>query len=95
VLADPFVLTNAELVAAVRTRFAAGVRVAVPLRLANRALRSWPGFPERDAPMKLAAFGVLGLDTAFDWQPAFRELGLDPEQYGKARTFDAYVRDWK
>lgn len=91
IVADPFVLRNADLTAAVERRFRPKVRVGVPLGMTTRLLRGWPGFPERDAPKKLAAFGVLGLNTAFEWKPAFDELGLDAEEFAKAKTFDAYV----
>ncbi len=95
VLADPFVLTNSELVESVGRRFSPRFRAWVPLTFAKRVLRRWPGFPDREGPLKLAAFGVLALDTVFDWQPAFRELGLDATEFGRARTFDAYVRGWQ
>jgi nucleoside-diphosphate-sugar epimerase len=91
VVADPFVLTNADVTSAVARRYPPRLRVPVPLSQTNRILYRWPGFPERDAPPKLAAFGVLGLSTAFAWEAAYEHLGLDPQAFSRDKTFDRYI----
>jgi nucleoside-diphosphate-sugar epimerase len=92
IVADPFVLTNAEINAAIRRRSPRGASIPVPLDRAEALLRRWPGFPERDAPPQLAALAVLGQDNAFDWRDAFSALGMDAAEFARERTFDAYVQ---
>lgn len=94
VIADPFVLTNGDLWKAISTRGWSGVRIPLPLGQITRGLRLWPGFPDRDVPMSVAALGVFALDVAFEWRPTFDALGIDPEAFARDKTFDAYVKAW-
>jgi nucleoside-diphosphate-sugar epimerase len=94
VLADPFVLTNADLNEAIAGRGWRAARVPIRLDRAAMLVRRWPGFPQLDAPVKLASLGVFGVDTAFDHRPAFEALGLDVEEFTRDRTFDAFVQGW-
>ena len=82
---DPFVFTNGDLEAAVRTK-RGGVALLAPLPWAEALLRRWPIFPDRDAPGALAAFAFLGLDNEFDWRGTLPYLGIDPQidEDGKA-----------
>jgi nucleoside-diphosphate-sugar epimerase len=91
VVADPFTLSNAALNEAVRARGPRAVRFPVPLGVTNAAIARWPGFPERDVPLKLAALGIFGLGTTFDVGPTFEALGLDARDFSRERTFDAYA----
>jgi nucleoside-diphosphate-sugar epimerase len=82
VLADPFVLTNSDLV----PRF--GFPVVVPLgaTTALHALARRLGH----APPSTEAVAILAMDNEFDWRPAFDALRLDPAEYTRGRTFDPY-----
>jgi nucleoside-diphosphate-sugar epimerase len=91
VVADPFTLTNEALNEAVRARRPRALPVPVPLSLANAAIEKWPGFPDRDVPLKLAALGIFGLGTTFDVRPTFAALDIDPFEFARERTFDPYA----
>lgn len=93
IVADPFVLTYGEINAAVRARAARARSVTVPVRLdrAVTLLRRWPGFPAKDAPMRLVALAVLGQDNVFDADQGFDVLGLDRRDFSREKTFDAYL----
>jgi nucleoside-diphosphate-sugar epimerase len=88
---DPFVFTNQEMCDAVARRAGARVRAPVHVGLARDAVRSWPGFPERDAPGALASFAFLGLDVAFDPKPLFEATGLDPHDFRREITLDVHL----
>lgn len=90
VVADPFVLTSAELNAAY---MAAGPRAAplpVPIGLVARASRGWQRRTGRDLPGPVAVAAMLGLDNAYDWQPCLAHLGIDPGPFGR-RVFDDFL----
>ena len=82
-LADPFVLTNSDLVPR-----RAGLPVVVPLGATSalHALARRTGW----APSSTEALAVLAMDNEFTWRPAFDALDLDPAQYARERTFDPY-----
>jgi nucleoside-diphosphate-sugar epimerase len=87
---DPFVFTNADLDAAVRSKFR-GVSVPAPLPWAEAVLRRWPLFPDRDPPGALAALAFLGLDNVFDGGELFELLGIDASHFDRAHTLDVYL----
>ena len=83
VLADPFVLTNSDLVPR-----RAGLPVVVPLG-ATSALHALARRLGR-APSSTEALAVLAMDNEFAWRPAFETLELDAARYARERTFDPY-----
>jgi len=87
---DPFVFTNGDIDAAVKKK-RGGVGVAAPLPLAEAMLRSWPLFPDRDAPGALAALAFLGLDCEFDWRGTLGPLGIDAAAFRREATLDPYL----
>ncbi len=89
-VADPFSFTNAELSRAVAARHG-GLKLPIPLGVAEAVLRRWPLFPARDAPGALAALAVLGLGNVFDAAPILAATGLDAGDFTRARTLDAYL----
>ncbi len=82
ILADPFVLTNSDLVPR------DGLPMVVPLG-AMSALHALARRFGR-APPSTEALAVLAMDNEFAWRPAFDALELDPGQYARGRTFDPY-----
>jgi nucleoside-diphosphate-sugar epimerase len=87
---DPFVFTNGDLEAAVRTK-RSSVALPAPLPWAEAILRRWPIFPDRDVPGALAALAFLGLDNEFDWRGTLSPLGIEPEPFARALTLDPYL----
>ena len=82
VLADPFVLTNSDLVPR------RGLPMVIPLGATSaiHALARRFGW----APPSTEALAVLAMDNEFSWRPAFEVLELDPAAYARERTFDPY-----
>ena len=82
ILADPFVLTNSDLVPR------AGFPVVVPLGATSalHALARRVGW----TPPSTEALATLAMDNEFAWRPAFEALELDPADYARERTFDPY-----
>jgi hypothetical protein len=89
-LADPFVLTNADLSRPPARSRGAGLALAVPLDWATALVRRWPGHPARSAPGVLAALAALGIDLELDGRPTLARLGLRPEDFSRDKTFDRY-----
>lgn len=83
VVADPFVLTNADLVPR------AGRAIHVPLGPAKTAHRL-AKLMAMTPPGAIDALAVLGIDNVFDEAPIFEVLGLDRMQYARESTFDPY-----
>jgi nucleoside-diphosphate-sugar epimerase len=87
---DPFVFTNGDLDVAVRSRFRV-LSVPAPVSWADRLLRRWPLFPDREPPGALAALAFLGLDNEFDGRDCFDLLGIDDRRFARSRTLDVYL----
>ena len=84
-VADPFVLENADLLPK------AGATVSVPL-VAASLLHGLARRLGASPPLAVDALAVLGIDNEFDWRPAFEELGLDVERFARDQTFEPYWR---
>ena len=82
-VADPFVLQNADLVPS------RGIPLVLPLGAA-RALHRLALRAGASLPLAIEALAVLRIDNEFDWRPAFDELELDVKRYERARTFEPY-----
>jgi nucleoside-diphosphate-sugar epimerase len=86
-LADPFVLTNADL-APPPGRWP---NVDIDVLAAAAAHRRWSrtvGIP----PLSMEALAILGIDNEFDVEPTLRTLGIDAARFSRALTFDPYWR---
>jgi UDP-glucose 4-epimerase len=86
-LADPFVLTNEDVNAVIRSAARAPVAIPVPLRAASRAATAWPGFPAQEAPGALAAFAALAVDIELDWREAYAHVGLSAGEFSRDRLW--------
>jgi UDP-glucose 4-epimerase len=87
VVADPFVLTSAEINA---VYFAAGpraVHLPLPIGLLARATRGWQRRSGLELPGPVAVAAMLGLDNAYDWQPCLLHLGIDPRDFDRDLFF--------
>lgn len=85
VVADPFVLTNADLTPI-------GGR-GVPLWLDVRAAEAGRTLLERVlgvASLTMDALAVLAIDNEFDVAPTWRALRIDPSDFRREVTFDPY-----
>jgi len=83
-VADPFVLTNADLVPR-----GGGLPFALDLRAASAAseVLSRVAF---GGSLTLDALAVLAIDNEFDVAPTFRALDFDPHDFRRGTTFDPY-----
>ncbi len=90
VVADPFVVTTADL----NIAFSASGRHAVPipvrLTAITHVLREWQRRSER-SPGPLAIAAMLELDNVYDWRPCLSDLKIDPAEFGR-EGFDAFLR---
>jgi nucleoside-diphosphate-sugar epimerase len=84
-LADPVVVTNADLAPQASRWPAIDVDVSAAAALHDRWARTL-GL----APGALEALAVLGLDNEFDVEPMVRVLRVDAGAFSRAATFDAY-----
>jgi hypothetical protein len=77
-LSNPCIHTNEDINEALRAcaRMRGFLRAPVPLRVAARVAKAWPGFPAREPPGPLAALAALAVDLELDWREAFAGLGL-------------------
>ena len=97
VLADPFVLENADLDrAVVAAASRAGRRLATipfPPRAVGRVVGvlPWSRHPRLDLRTWGAILQILGLDTQFEPQPSLEALGLSPDPFSRERTWDRVV----
>lgn len=91
VVADPFVLTSADLNDAYRAAGPRSVPLVTPVGLVGEATRRWNRGPNRQVSGLVAVASMLALDNAYDWKTCLDALGIDPEPYGRAR-FDEFIR---
>jgi nucleoside-diphosphate-sugar epimerase len=90
ILADPFVLTTADVNDAIRRARPSAVPVPVPIPLAAQAIRLWQERLEAQSPVPVAVAAMLALDNEYDWRPAFSALGLDASAHGRA-CFESFM----
>lgn len=89
-VADPFVLTNADVVCSGGSSSGARLPLAIDVRAMSSVHRALSRTGLELAPAALEALAVLGLDNTFDVAPTWRALGVDPAQFARERTFDRY-----
>jgi nucleoside-diphosphate-sugar epimerase len=91
VVADPFVVTTADLNAAFAAAGPRAVQVRAPVALVARATRSWQRWSDVAVPGPAAVASMLTLDNVYDAQAVLSTLGLDAAAYGRD-AFDAFLR---
>jgi nucleoside-diphosphate-sugar epimerase len=93
-VADPFVLTSADIAAAVRAIHRPGVSLPFPAALAGSLLRILPrsSSPRFDLRTWGEILGILALDTVYEPAETYRLLTIDPSRFSKERTWDRLVR---
>ncbi len=85
VVADPFVLTNADLA----PRSGRGLTLLLEVRTAAAASQVLARAVGAGS-LTLDALAVLGIDNEFDVSPTFRALDIDPRDFRRETTFDPY-----
>jgi nucleoside-diphosphate-sugar epimerase len=93
-LADPFVVTSAELTTLVSTIFRPAWTLPFPAGPAGALLRRLPrsGSPRLDLATWGEILSILALDTVYDAGDSFRLLGLDPSRFARERTWERLAR---
>ncbi len=89
VVADPFVLTTADVNSALSVAAPRAVIIPAPLGGLAHALRRWQGRGHRQAPGPVSVAAMLMLDNVYDWQTCLSRLGVDhrPFAQGVFNTF--------
>lgn len=92
-VADPFVVTNAELREDLCAPLVRRLHVEVPVhaRVASAVLARLGALPGPDLAGLAEVFGVMGMDIRYDTSRTFERLGLDPADFGRARTWTPFV----
>ena len=96
VVADPYVVTNAQLEEMTRpARRKGSVPVPLPLSILSAVLKRTfhSSDPRFDLRTRGEIFGVLHMDTVYDPAETFRLLGIDPADYALARTLEPVVAE--
>lgn len=96
VVADPYVVTNAQLEALTRpARRRGSVPVPLPLPILSALLRRafHSSDPRFDLRTRGEIFGVLHMDTVYDPRETFRVLGIDAADYALDRTLAPVVAE--
>lgn len=94
VVADPFVVTSAEIVATVRAVHRPHLTMPFPAGPFGSVLRLLPrsSTPRLDLRTWGEILGILALDTVYDPAETFRLLAIDPSRFSRERTWDRLVR---
>jgi nucleoside-diphosphate-sugar epimerase len=91
IVADPFLLTTADLNAVFREAGPRAVPVPVPVGFVAQAMQQWQLHLPLNAPGVMAVAAMLALDNAYDWRPCLAHAGLDEQQFGR-KLFDDFMR---
>jgi nucleoside-diphosphate-sugar epimerase len=87
VVADPFVLTTADLNIAFSAAGPRAVPIPVRLTAVTHTLREWQRRSERSlGPLAVAA--MLELDNVYDWHPCLSDLKIDPAEFARERFYE-------
>ncbi|HQR66752.1 MAG TPA: NAD-dependent epimerase/dehydratase family protein [Thermoanaerobaculia bacterium] len=94
VVADPFVVTSAEIAAAIREVHRPRVAIPFPAGLGGAVLRLFPRptSPQLDLRTWGEILGILALDTVYEPHETFRRLGIDPSRFSRERTWERLIR---
>jgi nucleoside-diphosphate-sugar epimerase len=92
-VADPFVVTNAQLREQLCLPLVKRVHLEVPVyaRAASAVLARLAGLPGPDLGAQAEVFGVLGMDVRYDARATFERLGLEPRDFDVDRTWRPFV----
>jgi hypothetical protein len=91
VVADPFVLTSADLNAAYRDAGPRAMGVIAPVGFVARVARHWQRRSDRPLVGPIAVASMLALDNVYDWQTGLAAWKIDPAGFGRSR-FDEFIR---
>lgn len=95
-VADPFVLTNADLDRMLRetkSPFPFSAKAAIPIPLSPLAFVQERARRSEWSSLALDSFAVLALDNVFSVRETFRAFDIDEASFGRAATFDrAFAR---
>ncbi len=92
VVADPFVLTTADVNSALAVAAPRAASVPVPLGGLARALRRWQRRARSQAPGPVSVAAMLMLDNVYDWETCLTKLGVDPGPFGQI-VFDNFLSE--
>ena len=92
-VADPFVVTNAELRRQLCVPLARRLHADMPVhaRAAAAILARLDGVAGRDLASIAEVFAVMGMDIRYDAYATYARLGLDPADYDAERTWHPFV----
>jgi nucleoside-diphosphate-sugar epimerase len=90
VLADPFVLTTADVNACIERAGPRAAAIPAPVSWVSRATRAWQSQGDRRAPGPFAVASMLALDNVYDGAAALTALGVDATPFGRA-VFDEFM----
>jgi len=92
VVADPFVLTTADVNSALAASAPRAATVPMPLGGLARALRGWQRRAQSQAPGPVSVAAMLMLDNVYDWETCLTQLGVDPAPFGQI-VFDNFLTE--
>ena len=97
VVADPFVVTSAEIAAAIRDIHHPRMTIPFPASLCGAFLRLLPRAASARLDLRTwgEILGILALDTVYDPSGTFRQLGIDPARFSRERTWERLLRGLK
>ncbi|MGA3122979.1 MAG: NAD-dependent epimerase/dehydratase family protein [Polyangiaceae bacterium] len=89
VVADPFVVTTADVNLALAAAGPRAAPIPVPLTIITSALKQWQIRSDRaSGPLSVGA--MLELDNVYEWRRCLSHLGIDPGPFGRHR-FDNFI----
>jgi UDP-glucose 4-epimerase len=93
-LADPFVVTTAEIVALIRSIHRPRLLLPFPAGALGAVMRLMPRsrFPRLDLRTWGEILCILALDTVYDARETYRLLELDPGRFSRDRTWERLIR---
>jgi nucleoside-diphosphate-sugar epimerase len=92
-VADPFVVTNAQLREQLCLPLVRRLHLEIPVypRTASTVLARLAGLRGPDLAAQAEVFGVLGMDVRYDARATFERLGLEPRDFDVDRTWRPFV----
>jgi nucleoside-diphosphate-sugar epimerase len=90
VVADPFVLTTADVNAAIERAGRRAAAVPAPVSWVAKATRAWQSTGDRRAPGPFAVASMLALDNAYDAPTVLAAFGVDAAPFGRS-LFDEFM----
>jgi nucleoside-diphosphate-sugar epimerase len=94
VVADPFVVTSAEIVDLARTFHRPWISLPIPAGVAGSLLRRLPSTrsPWLDFRTRGEILSILALDTVYDPSETYKRLAIDSARFSRERTWERLIR---